>query len=42
MKISEIEGEIAARQKELDGLHTLRDAYTKNPALGDADEVNEV
>ncbi len=41
-KIEEVVEEIAARQKELNGLATLKDAYTKNPALGEADDVNEV
>lgn len=34
--------EIEARQKELDGLSKLIDAYKGNPSLGDAAEVHEV
>ena len=41
-RLEDIEGDLHARQIEIDGLENLQKAYTANPALGDAFEVNEV
>jgi hypothetical protein len=41
-KLAEIDKEIVGKTKEIDGLRKLLNAYTENPAMGDAEEINEV
>lgn len=41
VRLDDVEQEIQAKQKEVNGLVNLRDAYRRNPSTGDPDEVNE-
>ena len=41
-KIQEVDVEIRGKGKEVEGLTNLRDAYLRNPATGDSEEVHEV